>query len=334
MSITLTDGPRKGEPITILCTGSEGFIGRHVVKRLIALGINVIGVDNLEPRVHGKANTVHVADYPGYNFHGVSYDSIPYHVLRKANVVIHLAAQVGVADSMADQVRYVEHNTMATARFLEDLAWVNFKEGYLHKLVVASSMSVYGYGDSAQPILERAPVRPTSVYGLTKYDQEMLCKFWGKQQGFSTVALRFFNTYGPGQALSNPYTGVMANFANWLLAGEQPTVYEDGQQTRDFVYVEDVADAVVIAALKPTTFDTYNICTSEPTTIEYMARQLARSLNIDIEPNITGETRSGDVRHCIGNNSRFALEFNWTPRSVLEGLKLYAPWIHVQANPA
>ncbi|KKK85579.1 hypothetical protein LCGC14_2771890, partial [marine sediment metagenome] len=304
-------------------------LGKHVVKKLLALGHEVTGVDNLEPRVHGGS--------PGpistaIGFYRVSYDSIPYHTLREAEVVIHLAAQVGVADSMTNPVRYVEHNTMATARFLEDLA----RPGRLHKLVVASSMSVYGDPLTSQPIRESHGESPASVYGLTKYDQEMLCKFWGKQHDISTVALRFFNVYGEGQSLSNPYTGVIANFANWLLAGERPIVYEDGQQTRDFIYVDDVAEAVVIAALMSTYHDTYNICTSEPTTIEGMARTLAKTLGwplyCDIEPNITGEERPGDIRHCIGNNSRFALEFDWAPRSVPEGLKLYAPWLHEQAE--
>lgn len=314
--------------MNILCTGSEGFVGKHVVKKLRALGHDVVGVDNLEERVHGRGVAMEFSQHDLQ----VSYDNIPYSVLRKTNVVIHLAAQVGVADSMTDQVRYVEHNTMATARFLEDLAFVNYKGGRLHKLIVASSMSVYGDPDTSQPIRESHPTRPASVYGLTKYDQEMLCKFWGKQNDISTVALRFFNVYGPGQALSNPYTGVIANFANWLLAGERPTVYEDGQQTRDFVYVDDVADAVVKAALNPTTFDTYNICTSEPTTISFMVQMLAHGLGVGVEPNITGEKRPGDIRHCIGSNSRFALEFNWAPRGVRDGLELYAPWLHEHAN--
>ena len=316
--------------MNILVTGSEGFVGKHVCKRLRALGHDVIGVDNLEERVHGAGAVLELAPHDLQ----VSYDHIPYSTLREAEIVIHLAAQVGVADSMTDQVRYVEHNTMATVRFLADLTFVNYKGGHLHKLIVASSMSVYGDPHTARPVYEGHPTHPASVYGLTKYDQEMLCKFWGTQHDISTVALRFFNIYGPGQALNNPYTGVIANFANWLLAGEQPIVYEDGQQTRDFVYVDDVADAIVKAALNPTYHDTYNISTSEPTTISYMAFALAHALDVDIVPNITGETRPGDIRHCIGNNSRFALEFDWAPRSVPEGLTLYAPWIHEQAEPA
>lgn len=311
--------------MNILVTGSAGFLGTHVVKKLTALDHRVIGIDNFEPRVHGANPEGYEANVA--EFHNITYDNIPYHILRKANVVIHLAAQVGVTDSMTDQVRYVRDNTMATVRFLEDLTWTSFHKGVLHKLVVASSMSVYGDPDTAQPIRESHAIAPASVYGLTKYDQEMLCKFWGKQHDISTVALRFFNIYGPGQALSNPYTGVIANFANWLLAGEQPTVYEDGQQTRDFVYVDDVADAVVTAALKSTYYDTYNICTGEPTTIEFMALTLANKLGSNTDPVITGEKRPGDIRHCIGNNSRFALEFDWAPRSVTEGLKLYAPWL-------
>ena len=317
--------------MNILVTGSAGFIGKHVVKRLLELGHEVTGIDNLEPRVHGEGA---VSAPNEYDFIQVSCANVPYRVLRKANVVIHLAAQVGVADSMVDQIRYVQDNSMATAHFLEDLAFTNYKDGALHKLIVASSMSVYGDPDTSQPIRESHPTAPASVYGLTKYDQEMLCKFWGKQHDVSTVALRFFNIYGPGQALSNPYTGVIANFANWLLAGERPTVYEDGQQTRDFVYVDDVAEAIVIAALMSTYHDTYNICTGEPTTIGIMAIMLAQALGSDVLSrsgcNITGEKRPGDIRHCIGNNSRFALEFDWTPRSVTEGLKLYAPWLQEQ----
>ncbi len=323
--------------MNILVTGSAGFLGMHVTKKLRALGHHVVGVDNLEPRVHGENPEGYAENVD--DFYKASCSNIPYNVLRKANIVIHLAAQVSVADSMTDPVRYVDHNTRETARFLEDLAWANqrflFRKqegGYLHKLIVASSMSVYGDPYTSNPIRETLAVSPASVYGLTKYDQEMLCKFWGKQNDISTVALRFFNIYGPGQALHNPYTGVIANFANWLLAGERPIVYEDGQQTRDFVYVDDVADAVVKAALNPTYHDTYNICTSEPTTIELMARHLAYVLGVDIEPDITNEKRPGDIRHCIGNNSSFALEFDWAPRSVPEGLKLYAPWIHEQAE--
>ncbi len=316
----------------ILVTGSEGFLGRHVVRKLLELGHAVHGVDNLEPRVHGEAGEPEENDSI---FYKVSYDNIPYSVLRDTDIVIHLAAQVGVADSMTDMVRYVDNNTWGTSRFLNDLEYSYANSGRLNKIVVASSMSVYGDPDTARPIYESHAVAPASVYGLTKYDQEMLCKFWGVQHDISTVALRFFNIYGPGQALHNPYTGVIANFANWLLNGERPIIYEDGLQTRDFVYVDDVADAVVKAALNSTTYDTYNISTGEPTTIKFMAHMLARALSIgDIYPNVTGEKRPGDIRHCIGNSNRFALEFDWTPREVREGLAEYTPWLreHAQAT--
>ncbi len=264
----------------------------------------------------------------------VSYDNIPYRTLRSTEIVINLAAQVGVADSMTDMPRYVDHNTWSTSRFLSDLEFANAIEQRLYKIVVASSMSVYGDPETARPINENHRIAPASVYGLTKYDQEMLCKFWGSQHNVDTVALRFFNIYGPGQALHNPYTGVIANFANWLLNGEQPIVYEDGQQTRDFVYVDDVANAVVKTALNANTYDTYNISTGEPTTIEFMARALARHLGPKIEPNIVGGERPGDIRHCIGNSSRFALEYNWNPRDVVAGLHVYTPWLKKQVEKA
>ena len=316
--------------MNILVTGSEGFLGKHVVKKLRALDHHVTGVDNLEPRVHGEGAIM--TDVQRYDLQ-TSYNNTPYSVLRNTDIVIHLAAQVGVADSMIDMIRYVDHNTWRTAKFLDDLGYANQTANRLCKLVIASSMSVYGDPDTAQPIRENHPIDPTSVYGLTKYDQEMLCKFWGLQHDVSTVALRFFNIYGPGQALSNPYTGVIANFANWLLNGERPVVYEDGQQTRDFVYVDDVVDAIVKVALAPgSIYDTYNISTGEPTTIEGMALALARMLNIDLEPHILNTKRPGDIRHCIGNPNRFALEFDWAPCNVIEGLNLYAPWLQEQVS--
>lgn len=297
--------------MNILVTGGLGFIGSHVVRKLKEQAHTVRVIDSLEPRIHGGE--------PGRGKH---VGDVGYTDLYDLDVVVHLAAQVGVADSQVDWFRYLRENTMETAQFLSALTSQTRKPA---KLVVASSMSVYGDPGTADAVREDHAIRPASIYGLTKFDQERLALIWGEQHGVSTTALRFFNVYGPGQALHNPYTGVLANFANWLLRDEQPTVFEDGQQTRDFVYVEDVADCVVQQALSDGASGVYNICTGVPTTIEQTAVLLAQALNKDIPPRITGTRRSGDIRHCIGNPGRYRATFYGGPSTPFaEGIKRYA----------
>ena len=311
---------------TVLVLGSRGFIGRAVVGMLREAQHAVLEVDCLEPRVHPQDVSMPRRSM----LSGVKCADTPYTFLREADIVIHLAAQVGVADSMVDPVRYVRDNTLDTAKFLHRL----HDKCVPKKLVVASSMSVYGDPHTDQPIDETTYARPESVYGMTKLDQEQLCLMWGVQHGVPVTALRFFNVYGPGQALHNPYTGVLANFANWILKGEQPVVYEDGLQTRDFIYVDDVADAVVQCAFRTRfknhgmPFQIFNVCTGVPQTIAGIATQMAVLLGKDIMPHITHTERPGDIRHCIGNNEalRHALP-SWQPRTFTEGLEEYAAWL-------
>ena len=285
----------------------------------------MLGVDSLEPRVHPNGR-------PGWWPDSVplrvtTADKIPYGDLAEAECIIHLAAQVGVADSMVDPWRYLEQNTMQTSAMLDDLLTA-MGRGNLKRLIVASSMSVYGAGGHLVP--ETAPCVPTSVYGLTKYDQERLCLMWGEQHRVSTVALRFFNVYGPRQALTNPYTGVLANFAQALLAGKPPIIYEDGGQTRDFVYVADIADAVVRVATMPgPIFGSYNVCTGWPTSVLTAARSLGLALGRpDIEPRITGESRPGDIRDCTGLPDKLRRDAGWGARwSFTAGMEAYAAWL-------
>jgi dTDP-L-rhamnose 4-epimerase len=238
--------------------------------------------------------------------------------------LIHLAAQVGVVDSMDDPLRYVQQNTVETVHLLQTLKALR-PEKRPKRLVIASSMSVYGNPRTQHPVRERHLVFPASVYGQTKYDQERLCRIYGPKLGIDVIALRFFNVYGPGQALHNPYTGVLANFSQALLNGDAPTVYEDGQQTRDFIYVEDVANVVTGAALGDLRSGTYNVCTGIATTIELVAEQLAAALGRDIQPDITHEYRIGDVKHCVGSPKKLRKHLGvWQPRTLQEGLTLYA----------
>lgn len=311
--------------LNVLVLGSEGFIGSHVREQLERLGARVVGVDSLEPRVHGP----NPRPTPGTIV--CDYADTPSEAVAAADVIVHLAAQVGVADSMDDPERYVRQNTLGTVRFLETLRRAVAGGQRDRRLVVASSMSVYGAGTGRPdaPVTEDSPVSPASVYGLTKFDQERLCIGANGKGAVSAVALRFFNVYGPRQALTNPYTGVIANFANWLLHDEPPVVYEDGLQTRDFVHVQDVANAVVRCATAPALgHRVYNVCTGVPTSILGVAQELGISLGKRIQPRVTGTCRPGDIRHCVGSPARFLEDFpDWKPRDFATGIRQYAAWL-------
>ena len=242
------------------------------------------------------------------------------------DIIIHLAAQVSVADSMVDTYRYRWHNTDQMYDFINSLRMC-VQNGHVPKrMVVASSSSVYG--NVPLPFAEHGPVDPCNVYGLTKLDQEQLTKMWCRNLGIKAVALRFFNIYGPGQASHNVYTGVLANFARMMVAGERPKITEDGQQLRDFIHVHDIADAIVLAATaEEPQHDCYNVCTGRPTSMLTATKALNHALGTDMEPEVTGDFRVGDQRHVLGSYARLADEFAWAPRPFTEGIKDYAAWL-------
>ena len=306
----------------ILLTG-HGFIGTHVTRLLRERDHEVYTIDNFEPRVHGSSPDKSIVDfaYPCCYITPEELNDVA------PEVVVHLAAQVGVADSMTDPNRYVAGNVGDTGLFLERLKRMKRPPG---KIIVASSMSVYGDPHTSEPIGEEWPTTPASVYGLTKYDQERLVLMLAPLMNATPVALRFFNVYGPGQALTNPYTGVLANFANNIFAGKPPIVYEDGLQTRDFIYVEDVAYAVV-GAVEQDMEGVYNVCTGHPQTILGVAETMCRALDPSVSPHLPGETRPGDVRHCIGRNLKLRLALpRWEPLAFASGMALYAQ--HLRAS--
>lgn len=305
--------------MNILLTGASGFIGTHVQQLLNQAGHTIHCIDSMEEQVHG----------PGWERWPRAGDQ---DYTQQYDVAIHLAAKVGVGQSMYEPVDYVDCNSLDTAKLLTKL------KGRVKRLVVASSMSVYGEGaidmlGNPYPTSEGKQVDLRSIYALTKYDQEQLSLIWGKANGVPTVALRFFNVYGPGQALNNAYTGCLAIFASRLLNGKPPVVYDDGQQTRDFIHVEDVARAVVHAALKPIEEGIYNVGTGQPHTIESVARTLAEKLGADIPPTITGQHREGDIRHCYANIDKIRAT-GWEPQvGWNEGLASYCDWLKGQPTP-
>ncbi len=348
----------------ILITGGAGFIGSHLADELLVHGYQVRALDDLSEQVHGPG-----ASRPGYLSPEVELmegDVRDPEAVRKAlqgiDAVFHLAARVGVGQSMYEIERYTSVNNLGTAVLLEALI-----EKPVERLVVASSMSLYGEGlfrdadghlvngverDRDQlrahdwevrdlqgremtplPTPETKTPNLSSVYALSKYDQERLCLMTGRAYGLPTVALRFFNVYGTRQALSNPYTGVLAIFASRLLNGNPPLIFEDGGQMRDFVHVSDIARACRLALTAPEAADqVLNIGSGRQYTVLEIAHSLAEVLGREeIEPEVTGNYRVGDIRHCFADITLARRVLGYEPAMPFEqGLIELASWLEGQ----
>ena len=346
---------------TVLITGGAGFIGSHLADELLARGYEIRALDSLVEQVHGDGGWPEYLDPDVELVRGDVRDVVAIRrALEGVDAVVHFAARVGVGQSMYELAEYADVNTTGTAVLLEALL-----DRPVRKLVVASSMSVYGEGayededgrrrDSERPreqlergawdLLDEAgrplcPVptpetkRPTlaSVYALTKYDQERLCLMFGSAYGVPAVALRFFNTYGTRQALSNPYTGVLAIFAARLLNGKPPLVFEDGLQRRDFIAVSDVA-RICRLALENDGADgrALNVGTGRGVTVLAVAAKLAEVLGVEIEPEIAGKFRTGDIRHCFADVSLSRDLLGFEAEVELEdGMAAVAAWLEGQ----
>lgn len=320
--------------MNILVTGGCGFIGSHVVDRLVDEH-NVTVLDNLETQVHQSGL--------GYRNKKAVYLKMDVcrplqvrHALEdhRPDVVIHLAAQVGVGQSMYSPTRYALTNCVGTAVLLEELAKKPIK-----RLIVASSMSCYGEGmtdEDGRPIgtPEYKPFKCESIYAVTKRDQEEMCLSFGKAYKVPTLALRLFNTYGSRQSLSNPYTGVAAIFASRLLNDQPPFIYEDGLQMRDFVHVSDVADAFKLAVESDVANAAINIGSGDPHSIFEIYNTLANLLGKDIAPTFVPEGRAGDVRHCFADISKARKFLGYDPKvRFLEGAEELVSWIE-KSNPS
>jgi dTDP-L-rhamnose 4-epimerase len=351
------EGGSRRMPKCLLLTGGAGFIGRHLSLELLTYGHRVRILDNLSEQVHGNTPLSVPPDVE--LIHGDIRDpETMAGALKGVDGVVHLAAEVGVGQSMYEIARYVGVNDLGTAVLLEQLI-----HNPVERLVVASSMSVYGEGryttgdgtpvrsvrrgvgrnasgwDPVLPDGTRLVPVPTdeekepdlaSIYALTKYSQERSCLIIGANYGIETVALRLFNVFGSGQALSNPYTGVLANFGARLLNGQPPLVFEDGQQHRDFVHVSDVAQAFRLAIDSPRVAgQTFNIGSGHVYTIEQVAWMLAETMGQgEIGPEIMDKARAGDVRHCFANITKARDLLGYHPAQRLEtALPALADWI-------
>jgi dTDP-L-rhamnose 4-epimerase len=349
----------------VLITGGAGFIGSHVADELLAHGYRVRVLDTLAAQVHGDG-----ARRPEYLDRDVEVmvgDVCDRAALDRAlegvDAVYHFAAAVGVGQSMYEIAHYTRTNNLGTAVLLEALV-----EKPVGRLVVASSMSLYGEGlyrnasgelcvagersheqlrrgewelagDDGrvlQPVAtpETKPPALASVYALSKFDQERLCLMIGRAYNIPVVALRFFNAYGPRQALSNPYTGVLAIFAARLLNDNPPKIFEDGLQQRDFISIYDLARGCRLALETPAASgEVFNIGSGEPHTVRDVAQRLARVLGKEhLEPEILGKYRVGDIRHCYADIDKARRVLGYEPRVQLDdGLGELAAWLESQA---
>ena len=348
---------------TILITGGAGFIGCHLAAALLQRGYQVRVLDSLIAQVHGERTIPARLDPEAQFVHGdVRDEAALRRALRGVDRVVHLAAEVGVGQSMYAVDRYVSVNDYGTAALFQQLI-----ERPVRRVVVASSMSIYGeglYRDVEGALYEsvtRAPrlhpdeawdpldaqgralipvptpesKRPTlaSVYAITKYAQERLTLTLTAPYGMEGVALRLWNVYGAGQALSNPYTGVLAIFAARLLHGQRPMIFEDGQQRRDFVHVEDVVRAFVLALEHERAVgQTYNVASGRARSVQEVAVALAAAMGRpDLGPEMAGKARAGDIRHNIADIGRIRAELGYdSNRDFTRDLAQLAEWVAAQ----
>jgi dTDP-L-rhamnose 4-epimerase len=347
----------------ILVTGGAGFIGSYLVDKLIELGYEVMVFDNLEPQVHGDGQKI--PKYLNKKCEFIKGDIRNRDELKKAlkgrEIVFHQAAAVGVGQSMYEINKYTEVNILGTSNLLDILANENHR---VEKLIIASSMSVYGEGKyscvncgivypklrslsqlkkgewemrcpmcnqevQSLPTDEEKPLYPTSVYSISKRDQEEMSLTIGRAYRIPTVALRYFNVYGPRQALSNPYTGVAAIFSSRILNNHPPCIFEDGGQSRDFIHVSDIVRANLLAMEKrKADYEVFNVGTGQPLTVLNIAEALIKSFSSSVDMNIVRKYREGDIRHCYADISKIRDQLGFQPKVKFEkGISEFIGWV-------
>ena len=356
----------------VLITGGAGFIGRHLTRRLLDQGHAVRVIDSLLPQVHGSQGHKPTDLGPEVDLRiaDLRNTAAVVEALRGVDVVVHLAAAVGVGQSMYRVADYVGGNELGTASLWEAIL-ASRVDHPLRRCVVASTMGIYGEGvyrsavdepprtvpprqlgqlvagdwehrDAAGrqlvpvPLTEASPVQPRSVYALSKFQQEQLSRMLGDAYGIPVTTLRLFNVYGPGQALANPYAGVLAIFGARLLNGLPPELFEDGQQLRDFVHVADVARAFHLAIDQTgDASTTLNIASGSAIPLMDLAKRLAGQLGRpDLTPVVTGRYRSGDTRHSLADISAAQKVLGYHPEVDLHaGLSQFVQWLGQQPLP-
>ena len=345
-----------------LVTGGAGLIGSHVADLLVREGWEVRVLDNLEPQTHRHGRPLWINDRAEFIKGDLRDPETIGAALDKIDMIFHQAAYGGY---MPDIAKYVHVNSFGTAQMLEIIREKNLP---IRKIVVASSQAVYSEGagicpkhglvfpkvrpieqlrtgdwsvrcpacnavTESAPTPENAPVGAETVYGLTKVDQERLVLLWGKQVGISTVALRYSCTYGPRQSIFNPYTGVIAIFCTRLLNNLPPVLYEDGEQTRDFSFVEDIARAnLLVAETDKLDGLAVNVGSGRGVPIREIAEQISNALEVHIAPETKGEFRPGEMRHLTTDAARIRAAGYEPQVDIATGIGRYLNWIRAQTD--
>lgn len=355
----------------VLVTGGAGFIGSYLCKALVQGGYTVTVLDNLAEQIHGSTPETTSPLYQSIqgDVHFIKGSVTDYDTLKKAiqhqEIVVHLAAETGTGQSMYQISHYNHVNVLGTANLLDILANQHHR---VKKVVVASSRAIYGEGkyqnvagdfffpphrqkeqldrgdfeiydtNNQEPLLavatdEEAKIHPSSVYGITKQIQEQLIMTVCPTIGIAPVAFRYQNVYGPGQSLKNPYTGILSIFSNLIRNREEINIFEDGLESRDFVYIDDVITATMLGIEKEAANgEIFNVGTGVSTTVHQVAQQLIDEFNVDLPVHISGNYRLGDIRHNFADLSKIKKILAFTPvTDFSKGLKHFTAWVKEQA---
>lgn len=356
--------------MNVLITGGAGFIGSALAIALANRGDKVTVLDNLSPQIHGEnPKTSALVQRLPSSAQLIIGDVRDRHDWAKAiegqEIIVHLAAETGTGQSMYEIDRYVDVNARGTSLLLDMLAKKEAGSGSVRRLVVASSRAIYGEGkyqgtngfvypcardledlengifecrdpETRQiavpvPTDESSRIHPSSIYGITKQVQEQLVLTASAALGIGAIALRYQNVYGPGQSLKNPYTGILSIFSTLLLQDKNVNVFEDGKESRDFVFIDDVVAATIAAIDSDLTGKAYNVGTGEATDVLTVARLLKLNYGCGGEIKISGNFRIGDIRHNIADLSRIKSDLGFIPQtSFAEGVKIFSQWVKTQ----
>jgi dTDP-L-rhamnose 4-epimerase len=353
----------------VLITGGAGFIGSHLSLKLLSKGYQVTVLDNLLPQIHGKPESSYlynlIRDKVRFIQGDVRNKDSWKKAIRGTDIIVHLAAETGTGQSMYAIKQYMDVNVGGTGIMLDILA---NKKHRVNKVVVASSRAIYGEGkywsvERDQPVYpdgrleedlrkgefeprcpisggrvelmptdERSKIHPNSIYGLTKYNQEQSVLIACSALGIPAVAFRYQNVYGPGQSLKNPYTGILSIFSTAILNGNPISVFEDGEESRDFIYIDDVVNATMLGIEKgAANGHAFNVGSGKAITVNTVAETLVNAYDKSVPVSVTGQFRTGDIRHNYADLALIRSTLGFRPRVTFEkGIRNFTDWVMSQ----